>query len=160
MGILSGEYTWTCCFPTYHLNVQFYQAIELYSRANHIKPGDSIILSNRCAAYLRYVVLNHDFSWRMIRFFFSCFSSESFPRISQFLRNRPPSASEHRPLNGLDPTTHAGVCSHILVFLPIILIHIFLRCPTNFTFEMYFSLHWMMQKRWWICKVILQPPTF
>ncbi|KAL1541645.1 LON peptidase N-terminal domain and RING finger protein 1-like isoform X2 [Salvia divinorum] len=58
------------------------QAIELYSRANHIKPGDSIILSNRCAAYLR---------------------------ISQFLRNRPPSASEHRPLNGLDPTTHAGL---------------------------------------------------
>ncbi|XP_042012836.1 LON peptidase N-terminal domain and RING finger protein 1-like isoform X2 [Salvia splendens] len=58
------------------------QAIELYSRANHIKPGDSIILSNRCAAYLR---------------------------ISQFLRSRPPSASEHRPLNGLDPTTHAGL---------------------------------------------------
>ncbi|KAH6797311.1 zinc finger RING family protein [Perilla frutescens var. hirtella] len=58
------------------------QAIELYSRANHIKPGDSIILSNRCAAYLR---------------------------ISQFLRNRPPSASEYRPLNGLDPTTHAGL---------------------------------------------------
>ncbi|KAG6404003.1 hypothetical protein SASPL_136237 [Salvia splendens] len=57
-------------------------AIELYSRANHIKPGDSIILSNRCAAYLR---------------------------ISQFLRSRPPSASEHRPLNGLDPTTHAGL---------------------------------------------------
>ncbi|XP_047966091.1 LON peptidase N-terminal domain and RING finger protein 1 isoform X3 [Salvia hispanica] len=58
------------------------QAIELYSRANHIKPGDSIILSNRCAAYLR---------------------------ISQFLRSRSPSASEYRPLNGLDPTTHAGL---------------------------------------------------
>ncbi|KAG6382579.1 hypothetical protein SASPL_157747 [Salvia splendens] len=57
-------------------------AIELYSRANHIKPGDSIILSNRCAAYLR---------------------------ISQFLRSRSPSASEYRPLNGLDPTTHAGL---------------------------------------------------
>ncbi|KAL1566343.1 LON peptidase N-terminal domain and RING finger protein 1 isoform X3 [Salvia divinorum] len=58
------------------------QAIELYSRANHIKPGDSIILSNRCATYLR---------------------------ISQFLRSRSPSASEYRPLNGLDPTTHAGL---------------------------------------------------
>ncbi|KAG6386077.1 hypothetical protein SASPL_154963 [Salvia splendens] len=66
-------------------------AIELYSRANHIKPGDSIILSNRCAAYLRYEVLNHDLS------------------ISQFLRSRSPSASEYRPLNGLDPTTHAGL---------------------------------------------------
>ncbi|KAJ0047843.1 hypothetical protein Pint_16157 [Pistacia integerrima] len=27
--------------------------------------------------------------------------------ISQFLKHRPPSASESRPLNGLDPTTHA-----------------------------------------------------
>ncbi|XP_042045528.1 LON peptidase N-terminal domain and RING finger protein 1-like, partial [Salvia splendens] len=67
---------------THELAVKLYQAIELYSRANHIKPGDSIILSNRCAAYLRYV---------------------------PFLRSRPPSASEHRPLNGLDPTTHAGL---------------------------------------------------
>ncbi|KAL9155982.1 hypothetical protein ABFS82_09G042400 [Erythranthe guttata] len=58
------------------------QAIELYSRANNIKPGDSVILSNRCAAYLR---------------------------ISQFLKHRPPSASEYRPLSGLDPTTHAGL---------------------------------------------------
>ncbi|KAI3463933.1 hypothetical protein Pfo_020596 [Paulownia fortunei] len=58
------------------------QAIEFYSRANNIKPGDPIILSNRCAAYLR---------------------------ISQFLKHRPPSASEYRPLSGLDPTTHAGL---------------------------------------------------
>ncbi|KAI3454705.1 hypothetical protein Pfo_011368 [Paulownia fortunei] len=58
------------------------QAIEFYSRANNIKPGDSIILSNRCAAYLR---------------------------ISQFLKHRPPPASEYRPLSGLDPTTHAGL---------------------------------------------------
>ncbi|KAL8465142.1 hypothetical protein ACS0TY_034585 [Phlomoides rotata] len=58
------------------------QAIEFYSRANNIKPDDSIILTNRCAAYLR---------------------------ISKFLKNRPPSASEYRPLSGLDPTTHAGL---------------------------------------------------
>lgn len=58
------------------------QAIELYSRANNIKPSDTIILSNRCAAYLR---------------------------ISHFLKNRPPTASEYRPLSGLDPTTHAGL---------------------------------------------------
>ncbi|KAK6123176.1 hypothetical protein DH2020_043078 [Rehmannia glutinosa] len=58
------------------------QAIEFYSRANNIKPDDSIILSNRCAAYLR---------------------------ISHFLKHRPPSASEYRPLSGLDPTTHAGL---------------------------------------------------
>lgn len=31
-------------------------------------------------------------------------------RISQFLKHRPPSTSELRPLNGLDPTTHAEVC--------------------------------------------------
>ncbi|XP_051115768.1 uncharacterized protein LOC127240940 isoform X2 [Andrographis paniculata] len=30
-------------------------------------------------------------------------------RISQFLKHRPASASEHRPLSGLDPTTHAGL---------------------------------------------------
>ncbi|KAK2981374.1 hypothetical protein RJ640_003334 [Escallonia rubra] len=58
------------------------QAINCYSRAHNIKPGDPIILSNRCAAYLR---------------------------ISQFLKHRPSSASEYRPLSGLDPTTHAGL---------------------------------------------------
>ncbi|KAG8388709.1 hypothetical protein BUALT_Bualt02G0153600 [Buddleja alternifolia] len=61
---------------------RFDQAFEFYSRANNIKPSDPIILSNRCAAYLR---------------------------ISQFLRQRPPSASEYRPLSGLDPTTNAGL---------------------------------------------------
>lgn len=30
-------------------------------------------------------------------------------RISQFLKDRPPAASEYRPLNGLDPTVHAEV---------------------------------------------------
>ncbi|GFP87457.1 lon peptidase n-terminal domain and ring finger protein 1 [Phtheirospermum japonicum] len=58
------------------------QAVEFYSRANNVKPGDSIILSSRCAAYLR---------------------------ISHFLKHRPPSDSEIRPLSGLDPTTHAGL---------------------------------------------------
>ncbi|KAK6148575.1 hypothetical protein DH2020_019487 [Rehmannia glutinosa] len=29
--------------------------------------------------------------------------------ISHFLKHRPPSASEYRPLSGLDPTTHAGL---------------------------------------------------
>ncbi|KAH6824386.1 zinc finger RING family protein [Perilla frutescens var. hirtella] len=61
---------------------KFDQAIEFYGRANNIKPGDPIILSNRCSAYL----------W-----------------FSQFLKNRPPSASEYSPLSGLDPTTHAGL---------------------------------------------------
>ncbi|KAL6584050.1 hypothetical protein OROMI_003339 [Orobanche minor] len=56
-------------------------AIEFYSRANNIKPSDVIILNNRCAAYLR---------------------------VSHFLKHRPPTASEIRPLSGLDPTTHAG----------------------------------------------------
>lgn len=59
---------------------RFEEAIGLYSRAHNIKPGDPGILSNRCAAYIRQ---------------------------SQFLKLRPPSASEYKPLNGLDPTTHA-----------------------------------------------------
>ncbi|KAK3026518.1 hypothetical protein RJ639_041815 [Escallonia herrerae] len=63
-------------------NNRFEEAINCYSRAHNIKPGDPIILSNRCAAYLR---------------------------ISQFLKHRPSSASEYRPLSGLDPTTHAGL---------------------------------------------------
>ncbi|XP_044483988.1 LOW QUALITY PROTEIN: LON peptidase N-terminal domain and RING finger protein 3-like [Mangifera indica] len=58
----------------------FEQAIDNYSRANNIKPNDPIILGNRCSTYMR---------------------------ISQFLKHRPPSASESRPLNGLDPTIHA-----------------------------------------------------
>lgn len=58
----------------------FEEAISNYSRANNIKPGDPIVLGNRSSAYIR---------------------------ISQFLKHRPPSASEYRPLNGLDPTTHA-----------------------------------------------------
>ncbi|KAI8018609.1 LON peptidase N-terminal domain and RING finger protein 1 [Camellia lanceoleosa] len=59
---------------------RFEEAINCYSRANTVKPGDPVILSNRCAAYLR---------------------------ICQFLKHRPPSASEHKPLTGLDPTIHA-----------------------------------------------------
>ncbi|CAL5372339.1 unnamed protein product [Camellia sinensis] len=59
---------------------RFEEAINCYSRANTVKPGDPIILSNRCAAYLR---------------------------ICLFLKHRPPSASEHKPLTGLDPTIHA-----------------------------------------------------
>ncbi|CAL0319881.1 unnamed protein product [Lupinus luteus] len=56
------------------------EAINFYSRANNIKYGDPIILSNRSAAYIR---------------------------ISQYLKNRAPSDSEQRPLIGLDPTTLA-----------------------------------------------------
>ncbi|CAK7322815.1 unnamed protein product [Dovyalis caffra] len=58
----------------------FEEAINCYSRANNIKPGDPIILGNRSAAY---------------------------SRISHFLKQRPASTSEYRPLNGLDPTIHA-----------------------------------------------------
>ncbi|XP_023003950.1 probable receptor-like protein kinase At5g61350 [Cucurbita maxima] len=58
----------------------FEEAIKCYSRANNIKPGDPVILNNRSAAYIR---------------------------ISRFLKDRPPSASEYRPLNGLDPTVLA-----------------------------------------------------
>ncbi|KAJ0580367.1 putative transcription factor C2H2 family [Helianthus annuus] len=61
---------------------RFEEAVNCFSRAHNIKPDDPIILNNRCSAYLR---------------------------ICQFLKNRPPSASEHRPLNGLDPTIHAGL---------------------------------------------------
>ncbi|KAH9604027.1 hypothetical protein KSS87_014207 [Heliosperma pusillum] len=59
---------------------RFEEAINCYSKAITMKPGDPIILSNRCAAYIR---------------------------LSQFLKSRPPSTSEYSPLNGLDPTTHA-----------------------------------------------------
>ncbi|KAL6995160.1 hypothetical protein U1Q18_005295 [Sarracenia purpurea var. burkii] len=58
----------------------FEEAINYYSRANTLKPGDPLILSNRCIAYLR---------------------------MCYFLKHRPPSTSEHRPLSGLDPTTYA-----------------------------------------------------
>ncbi|KAJ6672534.1 43KDA POSTSYNAPTIC PROTEIN-RELATED [Salix viminalis] len=58
----------------------FEEAINCYSRANNIKPGDPIILGNRSAAY---------------------------SRVSHFLKQRPASNSEDRPLNGLDPTIHA-----------------------------------------------------
>ncbi|XP_021733899.1 LON peptidase N-terminal domain and RING finger protein 1-like isoform X1 [Chenopodium quinoa] len=59
---------------------RFEEAIDCYSKAILVKPGDPIILSNRCAAYIR---------------------------LSQFLKSRAPSASEYNPLYGLDPTTHA-----------------------------------------------------
>uniref|UniRef100_A0A2N9G3N4 Uncharacterized protein n=1 Tax=Fagus sylvatica TaxID=28930 RepID=A0A2N9G3N4_FAGSY len=59
---------------------RFEEAINCYSRANNIKPGDHVIIGNRSAAYIR---------------------------ISHYLKHRPPSTSEYRPLNGLDPTTHA-----------------------------------------------------
>ncbi|KAG9129527.1 hypothetical protein Leryth_013105 [Lithospermum erythrorhizon] len=58
------------------------EAISCYSKANIIRPNDPIILSNRCTAYLR---------------------------VGQFLKTRPPTVSEHRPLSGLDPTIHAGL---------------------------------------------------
>ncbi|ESW10152.1 hypothetical protein PHAVU_009G185000 [Phaseolus vulgaris] len=56
------------------------EAINFYSRANNIKSGDPIILSNRSAAYIR---------------------------ISQYFISRTPSSSECRPLSGLEPTTLA-----------------------------------------------------
>ncbi|XP_043724542.1 LON peptidase N-terminal domain and RING finger protein 1 [Telopea speciosissima] len=59
---------------------KFQDAINSYSKAHNLKPGDPIILSNRSVA---------------------------FSRMSQFLRDRPATASEYSPLNGLDPTTHA-----------------------------------------------------
>lgn len=59
---------------------RFEEAINCYSKANVMKPCDPIILSNRCAAYIR---------------------------LSHFLKSRPSSASECSPLYGLDPTTHA-----------------------------------------------------
>lgn len=58
----------------------FEEAINYYSRANNIKPGDPIILGNRSAAY---------------------------SRVSHLLKQRPASTSEDTPLNGLDPTIHA-----------------------------------------------------
>ncbi|KAK1435835.1 hypothetical protein QVD17_01605 [Tagetes erecta] len=61
---------------------EFEEAVNYYSRAHNIKPDDPIIIGNRCTAYLR---------------------------IGQFLKHRPASLSERRPLSGLDPTTHAGL---------------------------------------------------
>ncbi|KAG9154762.1 hypothetical protein Leryth_014260 [Lithospermum erythrorhizon] len=58
------------------------EAITFYSNASIFRPNDPILLSNRCAAYLR---------------------------VGQFLKTRPPSASEHMPLSGLEFTTHAGL---------------------------------------------------
>ncbi|CAM8978204.1 unnamed protein product [Rhodiola kirilowii] len=58
-------------------NNRFEQAICCYNEANTLKPGDPIILSNRSATYIR---------------------------ISEFLKHRPSTASENRPLNGVDPT--------------------------------------------------------
>ncbi|XWS37317.1 hypothetical protein CRYUN_Cryun19dG0032600 [Craigia yunnanensis] len=59
---------------------RFEEAINNYTRANNMKPGDHVILGNRSAAYMR---------------------------ISQFLKRRSPTASEYGPLNGLDMTTLA-----------------------------------------------------
>ncbi|XP_023763672.1 uncharacterized protein LOC111912176 [Lactuca sativa] len=61
---------------------RYEEAVNYYSRAHNIKPDDPIILSNRCAAYLK---------------------------IGHFLKHRPAAASELRPLSGLDPTTHASL---------------------------------------------------
>ncbi|KAL8232595.1 hypothetical protein R6Q57_002373 [Mikania cordata] len=60
----------------------FEEAVSCFTTAHNIKPDDPVILNNRCLAYLR---------------------------ICQFQKNRSPSASEHRPLNGLDLTVHAGL---------------------------------------------------
>lgn len=70
------------------------QAVNYYSRAHNIKPDDPIILSNRCAAYLK---------------------------IGHFLKHRPAAASELRPLSGLDPTTHASVCKSSSLFFQALL---------------------------------------
>ncbi|CAN0896029.1 LON peptidase N-terminal domain and RING finger protein 1 [Linum grandiflorum] len=59
---------------------RFEESINCYSRANNIKPNDPVILGNRSAAY---------------------------SRVCEYLKQRPASASEYRPLNGLDPTIHA-----------------------------------------------------
>lgn len=56
------------------------EAISFYSKAQLLKPGDPIILSNRTVV---------------------------FCRISQFLKERSASDSEYHALNGLDPTIHA-----------------------------------------------------
>ncbi|EPS67063.1 hypothetical protein M569_07714, partial [Genlisea aurea] len=61
---------------------RFEHAIEFYKIADKVKPGVPLILRNRCAAYLRQVVVVH---------------------------YRPASASEYRPLIGLDPTTLAAL---------------------------------------------------
>jgi tetratricopeptide (TPR) repeat protein len=60
----------------------FDEAVSFYSKAQTLRPGDPIILSNR---------------------------SSAFCMISQVLRERSAADSEYQPLNGLDPTTHAEV---------------------------------------------------
>ncbi|WCJ35902.1 LON peptidase N-terminal domain and RING finger protein 3 [Euphorbia peplus] len=59
---------------------RFEEAINFYSRANNVKPGDPVILRNR---------------------------STTYSRLSQFLKQRPAYDSECNPLRGLDPTIHA-----------------------------------------------------
>uniref|UniRef100_A0A0D9VVI6 Lon N-terminal domain-containing protein n=1 Tax=Leersia perrieri TaxID=77586 RepID=A0A0D9VVI6_9ORYZ len=59
---------------------RFDEAISFYSKAQNLRSGDPIILSNR---------------------------SSAFCMISQVLRERSAADSEYQPLNGLDPTTHA-----------------------------------------------------
>ncbi|XP_052732984.1 uncharacterized protein LOC108331747 isoform X2 [Vigna angularis] len=78
---------WQCCVSREQIGrgsfaniYTLFRAINYYSRANNIKSGDPIILSNRSAAYIR---------------------------ISQYFMRRTPSSSECRPLSGLEPTTLA-----------------------------------------------------
>ncbi|KAI3517855.1 hypothetical protein L1887_17076 [Cichorium endivia] len=61
---------------------RYEETVNYYARAHIINPDDPIILSNQYAAYLR---------------------------IGHFLKRRPASASEMRPLSGFDLTTHASL---------------------------------------------------
>ncbi|KAG0462461.1 hypothetical protein HPP92_020937 [Vanilla planifolia] len=70
---------------------RFEEAISCYSKAQILKPGDPVILSNRSAA-------------------FCSFQTEKNVQMLQDKPNseeRSATASEYQPLNGLDPMTHA-----------------------------------------------------
>ena len=47
------------------LPLSLFQAINFYSRANNIKSGDPIILSNRSAAYIRLIIVSQ-FSFELL----------------------------------------------------------------------------------------------
>lgn len=123
------------------------QAINLYSRANNIKPSDPLILGNRCTTHNRLVFCSHFLylflTFRVFHFEWhsSNYSESSMivldiilhNRISLYLRSWAASASEYRALNGLDPTMHAEVYSGIFSWFNILTVRI--SGVKNFPYE-------------------------
>lgn len=118
------------------------QAIKYYSRANNIKPGDPVILNNRSAAYIRFWLfivvkfIGTDVFFTILQYYPFIIPMIPTSRISQFLKDRPPAASEYRPLNGLDPTVHAEVILLANCFLFIFILNIAYFVNSSTTFQL------------------------